>query len=998
MAEIEKRRTSDLSLIAEWYDNLFFPLVDQREALLSNQDKRMLFVDLLRLIQERITNVGVPSATTRILSGEFQKVADTEFDYVVTSAFIYLIGGTQYTVPINTVFTLDPAVEDSRFDAVVLTTSNTIVVVEGEEADDPRTPSINQATQLLAGYVLVTTADSSIEQVDPTRMKRADNGNLVTAIRVDNELNALADLLGFTRAALISNLRSYFLAFGDVEVQEVVNPEDGLTYLQIIFTGDGSGPPYVPPANAGTTIFLSPTGNDSTGQRGNINKPYATLTAAKAVYQAGDTFDWAPGVYSGQVPLSTSGQDVKHHIPLGAEVNPAGDLINCTTSLTKVTITGRGKLSGPVKASSSSSINLEFGEGNFSEINIDFGAICVLRSPNPITNTGLWVCANGAKLDVYAPKFNYPSTTRTHFFAQFEEMNFHNCQVVHAFPIIVYASTLAFANTYYSKFNLLGTSSLDGPGLRTDSGPGDSNTFRGRIKLEGSAKINSTGDSIEIQKWEADSELVFDGAELNSGVGFNSIRATSTGNFQHRPVNIRIMYPGALVLDKVEILDVTRPITNLVAGTYPIRKNFTPGTPTAGPFSLILCSNVPGTGVGVTDNDYQPFANLAAFPATGEDDLLYLAEDTGLFYRWNGSAYVVVGGNTTSTTYRDFLETAVPAVPAADTARVYATDVNGITVLEYISSTGFIARIMRDSLFIARNESGATITKGTPVYLSGVFTGGGIVPAVSPARSNSLTTMPCIGLAAQDITNNGFGRILVEGRIDNLNTAAFTVGARLYVSSTAAGQLVSASPAPPNLDQRVAIVIRSNASSGSILVDVKTMLGELQGTINNAFLIGDGLAGNKRIVANNADGTKPEVRYNDTSNAWEFSNNGTAFNPIGTAPKCIVVAISDEITTLTAGVAKVTFRMPYAMTLTSVRASLTAAQTTGTILTIDINEEGASILSTKLTIDNTEKTSTTAATPAVISDASLADDAEITIDIDLAGTGAKGAKVYFIGV
>lgn len=32
-----------------------------------------------------------------------------------------------------------------------------------------------------------------------------------------------------------------------------------------------------------------------------------------------------------------------------------------------------------------------------------------------------------------------------------------------------------------------------------------------------------------------------------------------------------------------------------------------------------------------------------------------------------------------------------------------------------------------------------------------------------------------------------------------------------------------------------------------------------------------------------------------------------------------------------------------------------------------------------------------------ISDPNLADDAEITIDIDVAGTGAAGLKVYLIG-
>lgn len=112
----------------------------------------------------------------------------------------------------------------------------------------------------------------------------------------------------------------------------------------------------------------------------------------------------------------------------------------------------------------------------------------------------------------------------------------------------------------------------------------------------------------------------------------------------------------------------------------------------------------------------------------------------------------------------------------------------------------------------------------------------------------------------------------------------------------------------------------------------------------------------------------------------------------------IVVAASDETTALTTGAAKVTFRMPYAFTLTAVRASLSTAQTSGSIFTVDINDSGTSILSTKLTIDNTEKTSTTAATAPVISDTSLADDAEITIDIDQVGDGtAKGLKVALIG-
>lgn len=113
----------------------------------------------------------------------------------------------------------------------------------------------------------------------------------------------------------------------------------------------------------------------------------------------------------------------------------------------------------------------------------------------------------------------------------------------------------------------------------------------------------------------------------------------------------------------------------------------------------------------------------------------------------------------------------------------------------------------------------------------------------------------------------------------------------------------------------------------------------------------------------------------------------------------IGLACSDETTALTTGTAKLTFRAPCAMTVTAVRASVTTAPT-GANLVVDINESGTTILSTKLSIDAGEKTSTTAATAAVISDAAIADDAEITIDIDQIGSTIAGAglKVWIIGV
>jgi hypothetical protein len=109
-----------------------------------------------------------------------------------------------------------------------------------------------------------------------------------------------------------------------------------------------------------------------------------------------------------------------------------------------------------------------------------------------------------------------------------------------------------------------------------------------------------------------------------------------------------------------------------------------------------------------------------------------------------------------------------------------------------------------------------------------------------------------------------------------------------------------------------------------------------------------------------------------------------------------VIAVSDESTNLATGPNKVYFRMPYAGTLLAVRASVNTAPTDANI-EVDINEDGSPLLSTILSIDESEKTSTTAAVPAVISGTgALTDDAEITIDIDQVGStvAGKGLKVY----
>jgi hypothetical protein len=46
------------------------------------------------------------------------------------------------------------------------------------------------------------------------------------------------------------------------------------------------------------------------------------------------------------------------------------------------------------------------------------------------------------------------------------------------------------------------------------------------------------------------------------------------------------------------------------------------------------------------ETKFEQYANFAAFPATGENDVLYVAQDTGYLYRWTGSEYTQLTDQT----------------------------------------------------------------------------------------------------------------------------------------------------------------------------------------------------------------------------------------------------------------------------------------------------------------------------------------------------------------
>ena len=135
----------------------------------------------------------------------------------------------------------------------------------------------------------------------------------------------------------------------------------------------------------------------------------------------------------------------------------------------------------------------------------------------------------------------------------------------------------------------------------------------------------------------------------------------------------------------------------------------------------------------------------------------------------------------------------------------------------------------------------------------------------------------------------------------------------------------------------------------------------------------------------------------------DAANKTYVDNQVSAKTESFILACSDETTDLTASssVAKVTFRMPYAFTLTNVRANVNTA-TEGSAITVDIKRSGTSIFSTALTIANGSKTSVGGTVHEFAGNADtmeLADDAEITIFCTAVGStsAGKGLKVTLIG-
>jgi hypothetical protein len=166
-------------------------------------------------------------------------------------------------------------------------------------------------------------------------------------------------------------------------------------------------------------------------------------------------------------------------------------------------------------------------------------------------------------------------------------------------------------------------------------------------------------------------------------------------------------------------------------------------------------------------------------------------------------------------------------------------------LVEYIDINAATAR-----LSVVANTSGATIAKGSVVYVTGASV---FVPSVAKAKANATATMPGFGIIPADILNGATGNCQFSGVMDNLDTSAFNAGDLLYVSAATAGVLTATAPAHPNLSQLVAIVTKKDAATGALFVlQGGAVYGREAGTLSDTFKVGAGTAGAKAVAFVNA--------------------------------------------------------------------------------------------------------------------------------------------------
>jgi hypothetical protein len=143
-----------------------------------------------------------------------------------------------------------------------------------------------------------------------------------------------------------------------------------------------------------------------------------------------------------------------------------------------------------------------------------------------------------------------------------------------------------------------------------------------------------------------------------------------------------------------------------------------------------------------------------------------------------------------------------------------------MTKPEYDPDNDGIVTASRREMVSAINKTGVTITKGSIVYLK-TSSSSGTHPEILLADADTeATSSKTLGAVYEDILNDAVGYVVTSGEVDNLDTLAYNIGDRLWLSQTA-GQVTTTPPVQPAHTVFIGTVTRSQNTNGRILYAIQ---------------------------------------------------------------------------------------------------------------------------------------------------------------------------------
>lgn len=141
---------------------------------------------------------------------------------------------------------------------------------------------------------------------------------------------------------------------------------------------------------------------------------------------------------------------------------------------------------------------------------------------------------------------------------------------------------------------------------------------------------------------------------------------------------------------------------------------------------------------------------------------------------------------------------------------------------------GEVLQVGQEVLYYAKNTSGGSISKGTPVMYNGTVGSSGKLTFTKAVANGSSPSDYMLGVACHDVANNEFGYVSAFGLVRGFDTSGTPYGevwgdgTVLYFGTGSAGSWTSTQPSPPAIKSPAAVVVKAaSGGSGSIMVRLR---------------------------------------------------------------------------------------------------------------------------------------------------------------------------------